>query len=155
MRIAVSRCLLGEPCRYDGVSKPHDAVRELAEREDVELVGVCPEVAGGLPTPRPPAELCDGRAMTADGSDVTDAYLRGASIECARAIEAGVELAILKERSPSCGARFVYDGTHSGKLVEGEGVFARMLAERGVEVMDEDEWAATSHLKSGRSTPRI
>ena len=152
MRIAVSACLLGEACRYDGRSKPCVRVQELAALGH-ELVPVCPEVAGGLPTPRTPCEIvrapwmesekahtADERSWTildASGTDRTAAYARGAQAELARAKEAGCELAILKAKSPSCGSGEVYDGTFSGTLVPGWGIAAAAFRDAGITVIDE------------------
>lgn len=152
MRIAVSACLLGETCRYDGRSKPCARVQELAA-DGHELVPICPEVAGGLPTPRTPCEIVQapwmesGKARMADehswtildasGADRTAAYARGAQAELARAKEAGCELAILKAKSPSCGSGEVYDGTFSGTLVPGWGIAAATFRDAGIAVIDE------------------
>lgn len=152
MRIAVSACLLGETCRYDGRSKPCARVQELAA-DGHELVPICPEVAGGLPTPRTPCEIVQapwmesGKARMADehawtildasGTDCTAAYARGAQAELARAKEAGCELAILKAKSPSCGSGEVYDGTFSGTLVPGWGIAAATFRDAGIAVIDE------------------
>lgn len=152
MRIAVSACLLGEVCRYDGRSKPCARVQELAA-DGHELVPVCPEVAGGLPTPRTPCEIVRAPSMKgkkahtanerswtildASGADRTAAYARGAQAELARAKEAGCELAILKAKSPSCGSGEVYDGTFSGTLVPGWGIAAAAFRDAGITVIDE------------------
>lgn len=136
MRVAISACLLGAPVRYDGGSKPVPEVRELAGKVDV--VRVCPETASGLPVPRPPAEQRDGRVYLADGRDVTEDFARGSrrSLEAVR--RSPVSLAVLKAKSPSCGVGLVYDGTYSGRLVPGQGVFAARLEEEGVCVVTED-----------------
>ena len=136
--IVVSACLLGVRCNHMGGSNRSPAVVEMGATH--WLVPVCPEVAGGLPTPRPAAELQpDGRVVTADGRDVTDAYRRGAEATVALAAAAGATEAVLKARSPSCGCREVYDGTFSRALVEGEGVTARALRAAGVRVRSEEE----------------
>ena len=130
----MSACLLGCPCRYDGASKPCPAVLALAERH--ELVPVCPEQLGGLPTPRPPAERREDRVVTQSG-DVTEQYRRGAE-ETVKVCELlGCEAAVLKERSPSCGHGAVYDGTFSGKLTAGDGVTAELLTAHGIPVYGE------------------
>ena len=136
MRVAISKCLLGAPVRFDGGSKPSNRVCELAKH--VEAVEICPECLGGLSVPRQPVELMDGRALCEDGTDVTEAFCAGAD----RALElideaGGVSFAVLKEKSPSCGSSKVYDGTHGGKLVAGHGIFAGRLMERGVCVVSE------------------
>ena len=135
-KILVSACLLGEPCRYDGASVPCEGIIGLAGVH--ELVPVCPEQLGGLPTPRVPSEIqADGRVVDQNGVDRTDAFKLGAekAVEVARAH--GCTHAILKARSPSCGVCEVYDGSFTGVLVEGEGIAARALRETGVHLLDE------------------
>lgn len=162
MRIAVSACLLGEACRYDGRSKPCTRVQELVGL-GYDLFPVCPEVAGGLPTPRTPCEIVQApwmeseKAHTADerswtildasGADRTAAYARGAQAELARAKEAGCKLAILKAKSPSCGSGEVYDGTFSGTLMPGWGIAAATFRDAGITVIDET--ADFSRLANG------
>lgn len=136
MRVAISACLLGAPVRYDGGSKPVDEVLELAKKVDV--VRVCPETASGLPVPRPPAEQRAGRVFLADGRDVTAEFALGSERCAALACRPPVSLAVLKAKSPSCGVGLVYDGTYSGRLVAGQGVFAERLAREGICVVTED-----------------
>ena len=139
MNILVSRCMLGEPCRYDGRSVPVPELAKLRQAGHV-LIPVCPEVLGGLPTPRSPAERQpDGRVVNRAGEDVTAAYLEGAGRTLALALEAGCTLAVLKAKSPSCGCHEIYDGSFTGRLVPGQGVAARLLEESGVRVVDETE----------------
>ncbi len=136
--IVVSACLLGVRCNHRGAASPSEAVMKL--RDTHRVVGICPETAGGLPTPRPAAELQpDGRVVTADGVDVTDAYERGASAAVALARAIGAERAILKARSPSCGCAQIYDGTFTRTLHDGEGVTARALREAGLAVTSEED----------------
>ena len=136
MTILVSACLLGIPCRYDGQSKAHPLARALCEKHHV--VPVCGEIFGGLPTPRPPAEIQGYRVVTRDGRDVTEAYRRGAEAAAQLARLTGAQAAVLKERSPSCGTHFVYDGAFTGTVVPGQGVTAALLAGRGVELFSEE-----------------
>lgn len=136
MRVAISACLLGAPVRYDGGSKPSAEVQRLAGRVDV--VRVCPETASGLPVPRPPAEQVGGRVLLADGRDVTEEFALGAE-RCAGLVSRPpVSLAVLKAKSPSCGVGLVYDGTYSGRLVAGQGVFAERLEREGICVVTEE-----------------
>ncbi|WP_058270028.1 purine-nucleoside phosphorylase [Olsenella massiliensis] len=138
MRVLVSSCLRGVACRYDGSAKPSEAVRELCGK--VDALGVCPERDAGLPVPRPPAERrADGRVLLADGTDVTEAFERGARVALERHLRRGMKapLAVLKAKSPSCGSGLVYDGSHTGTLVRGDGVFARLLKKEGVCVVSE------------------
>lgn len=136
MRLAVSACLLGEPVRYDGGSKPCAEVIELAKKNQV--CPVCPERAAGLSCPRPPAEQVGERVLLKGGTDVTRAFADGARAECAAAQRAEVPLAVLKAKSPSCGVGLVYDGTYTGTLTAGMGVCARLLAKEGICVVTED-----------------
>lgn len=135
MRLLVSACLLGARCRYDGSCAAHPLAGKLAERH--QLVPVCPEQLGGLPTPRPPAELRDGRAAARDGTDVTEGFRRGAEEALALCRLLGCEAALLKERSPSCGRGVIYDGSFSGTLTAGDGVTAALLEENGIPVYGE------------------
>jgi len=143
----VSACLLGIPCAYDGSARPQAELIALAVQGRV--VPVCPEVAGDLKVPRPPAEIVagdgeaalDGRArvVTVTGEDVTAAYLRGAECALATAQRHGITTAILKQRSPSCGSTCIYDGSHSGRLRAGQGVTAALLRRHGVTVRSEGD----------------
>lgn len=137
--LLVSACLLGVRCTHTGGHERRAAVADLRHR--FRLVPVCPETAGGLPTPRPAAErsASDGRVRTAEGADVTDAYERGAAHAVEVAAAAGATAAVLKARSPSCGCHEVYDGTFTRTRVEGEGVTAAALRRAGLRVVDEDD----------------
>ncbi len=133
--ILVSACLLGTPCRYDGKSKPVAAVQALEQH--FRIIPICPEVMGGLPTPRTPSEICGACVKMRDGRDVTDNYRRGAEEALRLARENGATVAILKEKSPSCGHGTVYDGTFTGTLVPGNGICAALLLENGIQVLTE------------------
>jgi uncharacterized protein YbbK (DUF523 family) len=154
IRILVSACLLGERVRYDG----RDALCEsdVLERwaREGRLVPFCPEVAGGFPVPRPPAEIVggDGRSVLAGaspvrdvgGRDVTSFFLEGARGAVAAARSERVRLAVLKEGSPSCGTSVIYDGTFSGRRRSGPGVTAALLEQAGIRVFSENELAAAA-----------
>lgn len=132
-KILVSRCLLGERCRYDGKTVPDESV--IALGRDHILVPVCPEMLGGLSCPRTPCERQrDGRVLSRDGQDRTAEYTRGAEEALRICREEGCIKAILKARSPSCGAGRIYDGTFTGTLREGNGVTAELLMKSGFEV---------------------
>ena len=135
-KILVSACLLGTPCRYDGASKPCEAVIALSEK--YELIPVCPEVFGGLPTPRVPSEIVGERVLMRDGRDVTENYRRGAECALDIARENLCECAVLKARSPSCGKGEVYDGSFSGTLTMGDGITAKLLSDAGITVFSEE-----------------
>lgn len=127
---------MGDACRYDGAAKPCDAVARLCSRADA--FGICPEVDGGLPTPRPPAELVSGHVMSLIGDDVTSAYERGATMALRVARDHSAKLAVLKGRSPSCGVGHIYDGNFSGHVIEGDGVTAALMKREGICVVSED-----------------
>ena len=137
MRLLVSACLLGLPCRYDGASKGHPLLPALLERHT--LVPVCPEQLGGLPTPRPPAECQGERVVTQDGTDVTAQYHRGAREALALCRMFHCDAAVLKERSPSCGQGQIYDGSFSRHLIPGDGVTAALLRKNGILVYGESQ----------------
>ena len=137
MTILVSACLLGHACRYDGQSKPHAGVAELLKKH--ALVPICPEVQGGLPTPRPPAEIQGNRVVNSEGRDITDCYQRGAQAALELAKILGADIAILKQRSPSCGSGQIHNGKFDGGLVDGWGVTAQLLRDNGITVYSEDE----------------
>ena len=152
MRIAISDCLLGIPARYDGGTKPCPAVILLSQQPGVEVVHVCPETAAGLPVPRPPAEHRDGRVVFSDGTDVTEAFERGSAACLEEVLAAGVDFAVLKAKSPSCGARMIHDGTFTGGLVDGWGTFATILRDAGVPVFtEEDVERAVAFAQRGES----
>ena len=140
MNLLISACLMGVRCRSDGGRKPLDCLNELMDRH--VLIPVCPEVLGGLPTPRVPAERQGERVVTKTGGDVTAQYLRGAAeaVELARRL--GCTVAVLKERSPSCGSGAVYDGTFTGTLTDGFGTAAEALRAAGLRVIGESQLAA-------------
>lgn len=135
--ILVSACLLGVCCRYDGESKPDGKVIKL--REKYVLIPICPEVDGGLPTPRTPSERVGDKVLMRDGTDVTQNYRSGAEMALERARNFNCSIAILKARSPSCGKGVIYDGSFSGRLTERDGVAAELLSENGITVFTEDE----------------
>jgi len=139
----ISGCLLGDNCRYDGGNKRTDDVVEFSRSHS--YIPVCPELEGGLSTPRPPAEQQGESVFDCEGKDLTDAFTRGAELtidmidkEAARRGEK-IEGAILRKKSPSCGSGRVYDGSFSGTLISGDGVFAGMLKKRGIKIVTEDE----------------
>lgn len=136
-RYVVSACLLGENCKYSGGNNRCEELIDFISGK--EYICVCPEVEGGLPVPREPAERLGDTVVTASGGIVTAEFIRGAEKCCQRAIEFGADKAILKSKSPSCGKGFIYDGTFSGKLTEGNGVFAEILIQNGLEVINENQ----------------
>lgn len=145
-KILVSACLLGERCRYDGRSKSCDHPLLLKWKSEGRLITVCPEVDGGLPVPREPCERKNGGLFTESGKSFTEEYRRGAQAALKTAYENDVLLCILKERSPSCGVNEIYDGSFSGRRINGEGVAAELLRERGFAVFSENDIDAAGEM---------
>ena len=139
-KLLISACLLGVGCRYDGRRVKKIPVSLLAER--YELIPFCPEIYGGLTTPRTPSERVGDRVLMADGRDVTAEYQRGAEEALDLCRELGIRRALLKARSPSCGKGRIYDGSFSSVLTDGDGVAAELLIRSGIEVYSEEELAA-------------
>lgn len=139
MRVLVSACLLGENCKYSGGNNWNPGVVEWLREKGHEAVPVCPEVLGGLPVPRTPAEIVDGVVTAKDGRNVDQAFRRGAELALEIARREGAELAVLQPRSPSCGARQIYDGTFRGRKIPGQGVFASLLLENRIPVLEPEE----------------
>jgi uncharacterized protein YbbK (DUF523 family) len=127
-------------CNHQGNASPSAAVTALGD--GTRLIPICPETMGGLPTPRPAAEVqSDGRVVTAEGADVSDAYQRGATAAVALARSTGARRAVLKSRSPSCGCHEIYDGSFTRTRVAGQGVTAAALRAAGLEVVSEEDVA--------------
>lgn len=136
MKIMVSACLLGENCKYSGGNNRSEKVLEYIKGH--EVFPVCPEVMGGLPTPRVPAEIVNGVVMSKAGVNVDKEYRLGAQKALEIAMRERIDLAILQPRSPSCGATEIYDGTFTGRKIPGTGVTAALLAKNGFRVIDAD-----------------
>lgn len=144
-KLLISACLLGQPVRYDGKSKPiHSEIHQMwfeQLKSEGRLFILCPEVAGGLPTPRPAAEFQSGsqQVLTQSGVDVTAEFQSGANKALALCQQHEIEYALLKANSPSCGNRHIYDGSFSGTLISGMGLTAKLLSENEVKVFSELE----------------
>lgn len=139
-KILVSRCLYGgEPVRYDGKSKAETDYRFLKWKAQGRLVPICPEVFGGLETPRADAQRQGRKVISRTGTDVTEAYIKGAEEAVRLARENHVVCAIMKEKSPSCGSKTIYDGTFSGNLIDGQGLAVELLRSGGFTVFSELE----------------
>ena len=134
MKIAVSACLLGENCKYNGGNNYSKKVIEYIKGH--EVVPVCPEVLGGLPIPRESAEIVNGKVSHKDGTSVDKEFRRGAETALKIIKEQQVDFVILQSRSPSCGVNTIYDGSFSGKIISGQGVFANLLQKNGIKVID-------------------
>ncbi|WP_433885848.1 DUF523 domain-containing protein [Pseudomonas vranovensis] len=150
-KVLVSACLLGQPVRYDGRASGQPELLQQWQNQG-RIVPLCPEVAGGLPTPRPPAEIPGGQGaavlegnaqvLTVTGEDVSAQFLAGAQLALTLVRRHGIRIAVLKSGSPSCGNVLTYDGTFSGTKVAGEGVTTALLRREGVQVFSELELEA-------------
>ena len=139
-KILVSQCLYGgDPVRYDGKSKAETDPRFLKWKEEGRLIPVCPEVFGGLPTPRADAQRVGDKVIARTGKDVTFEYMKGAHEAVRLANEYNVLCAIMKEKSPSCGSNKIYDGTFEGNLIDGQGTAVELLRKEGVQVFSEEQ----------------
>jgi len=147
-KILISACLLGEKCRYDGND---NLIPEIAKKWNIDnILSCCPEVLGGLPTPREPAEIINGTAthvlngnaqvITKNGVDVTKEFIAGAYETLKLATENNIKVAILKERSPSCGSCKVYDGTFKGTKINGAGLTTALLRQHGIKIYSEENY---------------
>ena len=136
--LLISACLLGVECKYSGGSNalPEETIEKLRIR--YRLIPVCPETAGGLPTPRDPSERLGERVVSCRGADVTAQFKKGAEAALTLARRYGCTTALMKEHSPSCGSGLIYDGSFSGKLVKGDGCAAELLKAAGVSVVGEN-----------------
>ncbi|HZH28770.1 MAG TPA: DUF523 domain-containing protein [Azospirillaceae bacterium] len=164
-RILVSACLLGHKVRYNGSDKPVADARLEKWREEGRLVPICPELAAGFDTPRPPAELrgcADGADIVAGrggtvvedtGNDVTALYREGAELALRLAQQQGCGLALLTDGSPSCGSTFIYDGTFQGRTKAGRGVTAALLERHGIRVFAESQLDALEQALDGDRAP--
>lgn len=157
MKVAVSACLLGVPCRYDGRSKQDPRVQSFVETGSfkglpVSTCSICPEVMAGLTIPHPPHEIrrdAKGELHVVDkmGHDATAAFIKGALNACEKALKAGCTHAILKSKSPSCGVGEVYDGTFTGTLVAGDGIASQMMQQAGIRVATEKDFEEVFGIK--------
>ena len=138
MKIMVSACLLGENCKYNGGNNRNEKVLEFIKGH--EVIPVCPEVMGGLPTPRVPSEIVNGVVTSRDGRNVDKEFRTGAQIEFEKAIKENVDLVILQSRSPSCGPKEIYDGTFSKQRIPGQGVFDKLVMDYGFRVIDVEDF---------------
>ena len=132
-KILVSSCLLGLNCKYDGGNNYSNEIDEFLK--DYDVIPICPEIMGGLPTPRVGSERIGDKVITKDGKDVTEQYKKGAEDALFLAKKYDVKKALLKLRSPSCGNEKIYDGTFTYTLIDGDGVTAELLKNNGIEII--------------------
>ena len=140
MKTVVSACLLGENCKYSGGNNLAVGLEQNLLAKGIGVVPVCPECAGGLPTPRVPAERLGERVVNKVGEDVTPQFMAGAQTALEAAQTHGCQYAILKKNSPSCGCGTIYDGTFTGVLTAGDGVTAELLKKEGIAVYNEETY---------------
>lgn len=134
MKIAVSACLLGINYKYNGGNNYSEKLEKILEKH--EIIPICPEVLGGLPIPRDPSEIVNGEVLTNKGKSVDKEFRNGAKKALKIVKESGAELVVLQSRSPSCGLGKIYDGSFTGRLVYGDGVFVKLLKDEGIKVVD-------------------
>lgn len=134
-KILVSACLLGINCKYDGENNKNNKVLEYLK--DKEVIPICPEIMGGLPTPRVPSEIKDNKVITKENNDVTYNFVKGAEEVLYLAKLLNVKKALLKAKSPSCGVGEIYDGTFTHTKIKGDGITTRLLKENNIEVLTE------------------
>lgn len=137
MKIAVSACLVGKNTKYDGTNNYNKAVMEYLK--DKEYILICPEVTGGLPTPRVPSERVNDKVINKENVDVTHNFVIGASKTLEELKEQNIELVIVKSKSPSCGYKQIYDGTFTGTIIEGNGVFTELAVKNGLKILTEKD----------------
>lgn len=138
MKIGLSACLLGRNVKYNG--KNNFSSKLVEKLDGYEIVEICPEVLGGLPVPRDPAEIVNWKVITKNGVSVESEFRMGAQKALDIIKKEGVDLVVLQSRSPSCGKGKIYDGTFSSKLIDGDGIFVRLLEENGIRAVDVEDF---------------
>ena len=134
MRILVSACILGDNCKYNGKSNRNQFAIDLMKNH--EIIPICPEILAGMPTPRPCAEIVNGVVMDENGNDVHAEYISAVEMALSKIENLDIDLAVLQSRSPTCGVNQIYDGSFSGNLKTGMGLFAQALKQKGYTVID-------------------
>ena len=138
IKVLISACLLGDNVKYSGGNNLTPELVTLLKKYNVDIVKVCPECFAGLPIPRLPSEIKEDKVFSKDGRDITEEFLDGAEKTYQIAKRKQVDFAILKERSPSCGSSFIYDGSFSGKVIEGQGLTAKKLSKENIIIFSEE-----------------
>lgn len=136
-KIVVSACLMGRNCKYNGGNNYNEKLVQMLK--DKDIIEVCPEVAAGMPVPRPAVEIFNGRVIRADGSDWDEVYRKGVEAVMKQLEDEDIEYAVLQSRSPTCGVKQIYDGTFSKTRVDGQGLLARALSKRGIALFDVED----------------
>ena len=138
IKVLISACLLGDNVKYSGGNNLTPELVTMLEKYNVKIVKICPECFAGLPIPRVPSEIREDKVFSKDGRDITEEFLSGAEKTYQIAKRKQVDFAILKERSPSCGSSFIYDGSFSGKVIEGQGLTAKKLSKENIIIFSEE-----------------
>ena len=138
IKVLISACLLGDNVKYSGGNNLKPELVTLLEKYNVKIVKICPECFAGLPIPRVPSEIREDKVFSKDGRDITEEFLSGAEKTYQVAKKKQVDFAILKERSPSCGSSYIYDGSFSGNVIQGQGLTARKLSKENIIIFSEE-----------------
>ena len=138
-KLLISSCLLGELVKYNGSHNLVDNLSLEKLQDRYELFSICPEMSGGLPSPRPPAELIDSKVIGDNGVDFTKEFFEGANITLELCKKEGIKIALLKQNSPSCSNDYIYDGTFSHTKIEGQGIAAKLLEQNDIKVFNETQ----------------
>ena len=138
IKVLISACLLGDNVKYSGGNNLTPELVTMLEKYNVKIVKICPECFAGLPIPRVPSEIREDKVFSKDGRDITEEFLDGAEKTYEVVERKQADFAILKERSPSCGSSYIYDGNFSGKVIEGQGFTTRKLNEENIIVFSEE-----------------
>ncbi len=149
MKVLVSACLMGVNCKYNGGNNFNQQVVDFLK--DKEVIAVCPEADDGMGVPRDCVEIVNGRITAKDGKDLDEIYRNNVKTAMKVIDRQDIDLAILQSRSPTCGVKQIYDGTFSGKLIPGMGIFAKALQEKGIKLMDAEEFIFNFDLSSNKS----
>lgn len=136
-KVVVSACLIGRNCKYNGGNNYNEKLVEMLK--DREVIEVCPEVAAGMPIPRPAVEIRKGRVVRSDGTDWDEDYRRGIDVVMKQLEGEDIECAVLQSRSPTCGVKQIYDGSFSKTLIDGQGLLAEALAKAGIKLVDVED----------------
>ena len=137
MKVLVSACIMGVNCKYNG--KNNENIAAMNFLKDKEVISICPEVLAGMKIPRSCAEIVDGRVVDENGNDVSLEYGKAVAVALSKIQNEEIDLVILQSRSPTCGVNQIYDGSFTGKLIPGMGLFAKALKQRGYNVIDVEE----------------
>ena len=136
-KLLISKCIIGENCKYNGLNNYNEKVELL--KNFYELISVCPEVDGGLKTPRVPSEILNDKVINKENEDNTPFFNKGAEIALKICLEQNITKALLKQKSPSCGSKQIYDGTFTNTIINGEGITSKLLRQNNITIYDEND----------------